>query len=91
MSFLEEILIHWLPKQTALGLLIMLISTCTLHTNYVIATPIRWIEIPSTADGLQWLDEDSLRETQDGKIQVLSRFSPNNENEQKSNILTHKS
>ena len=42
----------------------------------VLAAPVEWIEVPSTAAGQQWWDRGSVRIDRDGFRTVLSRFTP---------------
>ena len=47
----------------------------------------QWIEAPTTEEGQQWWDLDSLNNTTDGNIELLTRFSPN-PNKNKESIIT---
>ncbi len=47
----------------------------------------QWIESPTTEEGQQWWDLDSLNNTTDGNIELLTRFSPN-PNKNKESIIT---
>ena len=40
------------------------------------AGPVEWKEVPATAEGRQWWDAGSLRLSRDGRLTVLSRFTP---------------
>ncbi|MEB3244065.1 MAG: hypothetical protein VKO44_10565 [Cyanobacteriota bacterium] len=40
------------------------------------AAPVDWHEVPASAEGRQWWDAGSLRLSREGRLTVLSRFTP---------------
>lgn len=58
----------------AIGCLLA-ISLSDLH-GAALAGPVDWHEVEATADGRQWWDAGSVRRDRDGFLTVLSRFTP---------------
>ncbi|MCP9848665.1 hypothetical protein [Cyanobium sp. Morenito 9A2] len=60
---------------TLLGALLALILSMALPTG-LLAGPVEWISVGTTAEGEQWWDAGSLRVGRGGQLTVLSRFRP---------------
>ena len=72
---------HRLAKQFGLcSLILSLVLLLPFHIQpsggLVLAGPVDWQEVEPTADGRQWWDAGSVRRDRDGFLSVLSRYTP---------------
>ena len=54
---------------------LLAITLSDVHSS-ALAGPVDWHEVEATADGRQWWDAGSVRRDRDGFLTVLSRFTP---------------
>ena len=74
-------------SSTAIILSLVLFFFISMITESLKVEANQWIEEPTTEEGQQWWDLDSLNNTTDGSIELLTRFSPN-PNKNKESIIT---
>ena len=72
------------PLQTLLAraiALVLLLGTLTCSIAPAVAGPVDWREVPASSDGRQWWDAGSLRLSPNGRLTVLSRYQPTDDEE----------
>jgi len=74
-------------SSTAIILSLVLFFFVSMITKPLKVEANQWIEVTTTEEGQQWWDLDSLNNTTDGNIELLTRFSPN-PNKNKESIIT---
>ena len=74
-------------SSTAIILSLVLFFFISMITEPLKVEANQWIEAPTTEEGQQWWELDSLSNTTDGNIKILTRFIPK-PNKHKSSVIT---
>ena len=74
-------------SSTAIILSLVLFFFFSMITEPLKVEANQWIEAPTTEEGQQWWELDSLSNTTDGNIKILARFIPKPNKDKSSEIM----